>query len=208
MRNDKWRLLLRVADQSLLHGPYRGSYRGYLDTNVGSLNTHRPLPCFDYSKDKPLDWHCQRFLETEGRDSYLFGFLTPEQLFNWFKERQRKEMSKISGDNKDAFRINFIYVLDEDIGKFNNQCIFIPSESVRIAGSLSFTTSNRRIKKKWEELSNTQEHSAFQSLSNVAVMNDEQDNTTQIEMTFDYDDDKDYDIEPTMLSDYMLRDYY
>lgn len=202
MRNDKWRLLLRVADQSLIHGPYRGRYRGYLDTDVGSMNTHRPLPCFDYSRDKPLDWHCQRFLETEGRDSYLFGFLTPEQLFKWFREGQRKEMYKLAEENKDAFRINFIFVLDEDIGKFNNQCIFIPSESVRIAGSLSFTTSNRQIKKKWEELSNTQEHSAFMPVNIPDDTNNAQGSKQQIEMAFDYADDKDYDIEPTVLRDY------
>jgi hypothetical protein len=112
--------------------------------------------------------------------------------------------SKIHGFSRDSFRINFIYVLEEDIGKFNNQCIFVPSESVRIAGSLAFSTSDRRIKEKWEELSNTQEHSAFMSMNLSDDTNNKQDDTTQIEMTFDYDDDKDYDIEPTML---RVRDY-
>src|SRR5574343_373916 len=185
MRNNKYVLLLRVADKSLLHGPYRGAFHNGLDTSVGCLNTHRPLPRFDYSKDKHLDWHCQRFLKTEGRDSYLFGFLTPEQLFKWFKAWQRKEMlrkSKIHGFSRDSFRINFIYVPDEDIGKFDSQCIFIPSDSVRIAGSLAFSTSDNSIRNKWDKLSNIKDYSVFESLSNVAVMNDEQDNTTQIEM--------------------------
>lgn len=207
MRNSEYRLLLRVSDQSLLHGPYRGSYRKHLDTSVGDMNTHRPLPSFDYSRDKPLDWHCQRFLENGESSKYLFGFLTPEQLCNWFKQGQRKAMLDKLDRNKDAFGINFIYVLEEDIGKFNNQCIFVPSESVRIAGSLSFTTSNRQIKKKWEELSNTQDHSAFMPMNIYSDTDKVQDSEQQIEMAFDYDDDKDYDIEPVILSDYMLRDY-
>jgi hypothetical protein len=210
MRNNKYVLLLRVADKSLLHGPYRGAFHNGLDTSVGCFNTHRPLPAFDFTKDRALDSHCLSFLRGEARSKYLFGFLTPEQLFKWFKAWQRKEMlrkSKIHGFSRDSFRINFIFVPDEDIGKFDNQCIFVHSDSVWIAGSLAFSTSDNSIRNKWDKLSNIKDYSVFESLSNVAVMNDEQDDTTQIEMPFDYDDDKDYDIEPVMLSDYMLRDY-